>query len=239
MASPDGARVASVDSLERFRTSLQEFIFDARNAISEADAEVQRVLVWLERDRKFHWQQRLKKANEELVRAKSALFIKQNRISTKDRPPSAVDEKLAVKKWQAAVAEAEHRLRRIKHWSVHLGQEAARYKGAIAGLSAVLDRELPASVEMLKRAVASLEAYLHTKAPDLRALVEGIPTIEAVAASGGGSSTPSSAASGGHDLRSMLRRRTVTDAPESTADTAADATPESPSRTPPDREAEA
>ncbi|MGA0420902.1 MAG: hypothetical protein ACO3P9_12865, partial [Phycisphaerales bacterium] len=175
--------------------------------------------------------------NEERVRPKSALFIKQNRISSKDRPPSAVDEKLAVKKWQAAVAEAEHRLRRIKHWSVHLGQEAARYKGSVAGLSAVLDRELPASVEMLKRAVASLEAYLHTKAPDLRALVEGIPTIEAVVSSGSTTTTPP--AGGGNDLRSMLRRRTVTDAPESTADTAADAVPGSSSRTPPDREAEA
>ena len=177
MASPDGARVASIDSLERFRTSLQEFIFDARNALSEADAEVQRMLAWLERDRKFHWQQRLKKANEELVRAKSALFIKQNRISTKDRPPSAVDEKLAVKKWQAAVAEAEHRLRRIKHWSVHLGQEAARYKAATSSLAAVLERELPASAEMLKRAIAAIEQYLHTAAPDLRDLVAGIPAI--------------------------------------------------------------
>lgn len=208
MASPNGARVASIDSLERFRTGLQEFIFDARNALSEADAEVQRILVWLERDRKFHWQHRLKKAGEELVRAKSALFIKQNRISSKDRPPSAVDEKLAVKKWQGEVAEAEQRLRRIKHWSVHLGQEAARYKGAIAGLSAVLERELPASVEMLKRAIAALEAYLHTSAPDLRSLVEGIPTIEEVSAPGASVSAPTS---GGGDLRSMLRRRTIED----------------------------
>ncbi len=109
--------------------------------------------------------------------AQSALYRKQLTVSSKDRPPSAVDEKKALQKAQARLEEAETKIRRIKHWSVHLGQEAARYKAATSSLSAVFERELPASAEMLKRALAAIEQYLHTAAPDLRDLVAGIPAI--------------------------------------------------------------
>lgn len=173
----EGAGVTNLEALERFRAALLEFIHDASNALGEADSEVDRVQVWLEREQKIHWQQEHRRRSEEVARAKSALYRKQLTVSSKDRPPSAVDEKKALQRAQARLEEAEQKIRRIKHWSVHLGQEAARYKAATSSLAAVLERELPASAEMLKRAIAAIEQYLHTAAPDLRDLVAGIPAI--------------------------------------------------------------
>ena len=173
----EGAGITNLEAIERFRAALLEFIHDGANALGEADSEVDRVQIWLEREQKIHWQQEHRRRSEEVARAKSALYRKQLTVSSKDRPPSAVDEKKALQKAQSRLEESETKLRRIKHWSVHLGQEAARYKAATSSLAAVFERELPASAEMLKRALAAIEQYLHTAAPDLRDLVAGIPAI--------------------------------------------------------------
>ncbi len=179
--SPEGAGISNLEALERFRAAFLEFIHDASNALGEADTEVDRVQVWLDGDQKIHWQQEFRRRSEEVARAKSALYRKQLTVSSKDRPPSAVDEKKALKKAQARLEEAETKIKRIKHWSVNLGREAARYKAATSSLAAVLDRELPAAAETLKRAIAAIEQYLHTAAPDLRHLLGGIPTLEGAA----------------------------------------------------------
>lgn len=173
----EGAGITNLEAIERFRAALLEFIHDGANALGEADSEVDRVQIWLEREQKIHWQQEHRRRSEEVTRAKSALYRKQLTVSSKDRPPSAVDEKKALQKAQARLEESETKLRRIKHWSVQLGQEAARYKAATSSLAAVFERDLPASADMLKRALAAIEQYLHTAAPDLRDLVAGIPAI--------------------------------------------------------------
>jgi DNA repair exonuclease SbcCD ATPase subunit len=183
MAAPDAARVTSLESLERFRAGLLEFIDDARNALSEADSEVARLQVWLDGEQKIHWQQELRRRNEQVTRAKSELYRKQVTVSSKDRPPSAIDEKKALRRAEERLAEAEQKLRRIRHWSIHLGQESNRYRAAVASLSAALERDLPASAALLKRAILAIEAYLHTAPPDLRSLLDSIPTAEAPAAS--------------------------------------------------------
>jgi hypothetical protein len=208
----EGAGVTNLEALERFRASLLEFIHDAANALGEADSEVDRMQVWLERQQKIHWQQEHRRRSEEVTRAKSALYRKQLTVSSKDRPPSAVDEKKALQRAQARLEEAEQKIRRIKHWSVHLGQEAARYKAATSSLAAVLERELPASAEMLKRALAALEQYLHTAAPDLRALIAGIPEIGGVAVA------PTLASMRRVDTAETPRGEASTDAPATPAD---------------------
>lgn len=172
--SAEGAEVRNLESLERFRAGLLEFIHDGANALAEADSEVDRMQIWLERDQKIHWQHEHRRRSEEVARAKSALYRKQVTVSSKDRPPSAVDEKKALQKAQARLDEAEQKLRRIKHWSVALGQEAARYKAATAALGSVFERDLPLSAELLKRAITALEQYLHAAPPDLRALLGSI-----------------------------------------------------------------
>lgn len=183
MAAPDAARVTSLESLERFRAGLLEFIDDARNALSEADSEVSRLQVWLDGEQKIHWQQELRRRSEQVARAKSELYRKQVTVSSKDRPPSAIDEKKALRRAEERLAEAEQKLRRIRHWSIHLGQESNRYRAAVASLAATLDRDLPASAALLKRAILALEAYLHTAPPDLRTLLDSIPTAEEAPAS--------------------------------------------------------
>ncbi len=191
-ARQDAARVASIDSLERFRAGLLGFIDDARNTLSEADTELQRLQLWLDGDQKLHWQQELRRRSEEVARAKSALYRKQVTVSSKDRPPSAVDEKKALRRAEERLAEAEGKLRRIRHWSIHLASESNRYRGAVAPLAAAVERELPASAAMLKRAIAALEAYLHTSPPDLRSLLDSIPRAAETAPSmaRGGSEAP-------------------------------------------------
>lgn len=173
----EGAGITNLEAIERFRAALLEFIHDGANALGEADSEVDRIQIWLEREQKIHWQQEHRRRSEEVTRAKSALYRKQLTVSSKDRPPSAVDEKKALQKAQARLEESETKLRRIKHWSVQLGQEAARYKAATSSLAAVFERDLPASADMLKRALAAIEQYLHTAAPDLRNLIAGIPAM--------------------------------------------------------------
>ena len=70
------AHVDSVDALKEFRSALWKFADSANQSLSEADADLQRTLSWLEHDARAFWQGQIRRRTKELARAKEALSAK-------------------------------------------------------------------------------------------------------------------------------------------------------------------
>ena len=170
--SPERANVRSIDSIDRFRVKLVEFIDAGRGALSEAESDIEKTIGWLDRDRGPHWIRQIRKRQELVSRAKSELYRKQTQASAKDSRPSVVDEKRALRRAIERLEEAHRRQQATKRWTRALERELALYKGNVSSFSAVLDRELPHAVGLLKKMTENLEQYLALSPPDLSRLLE-------------------------------------------------------------------
>lgn len=190
------ARVTNLDALRDFKAALRSFAEDGTVALSEATSEAQRGLWYIANDCKAHWQRELKKRNEKLQQAKAELFKKQ--LETSDTRTSAVVERKNVAKWEAAVAQAEQKLLRIKYWTTAMEREFMLFKAGVQGLSNIIAGDLPTATARIERMIASLQDYIHLAAPSGASLKNIAPLDEdgqrpaASNAAGGSSAEPPS-----------------------------------------------
>ena len=163
MTEDGHARVLDLKSIEKFKGSLVEFGDTVKVALIEADSEIERTIVWLERDRIQHWRRQIQKRQELVTRAKSALYRKQMQGSEKDGRPSVVDEKVELARTLRHLKSAEERFQHTKQWRNRLEREYALYKGQIQSLSSMAEREVPMAVALLGKILEHLEAYTSGK----------------------------------------------------------------------------
>ncbi|HAW95200.1 MAG TPA: hypothetical protein DCX60_02890 [Phycisphaerales bacterium] len=159
MSEEGQARVLDLKSIEKFKGSMVEFGDTVKVALVEADSEIERAIVWLERDRIQHWRRQIQKRQELVTRAKSALYRKQMQGSEKDGRPSVVDEKVELARSLRQLKSAEERLEHTKRWRNRLEREYAMYKGHIQPLSSMAERDVPMAVTLLGKILEHLEAY--------------------------------------------------------------------------------
>jgi hypothetical protein len=163
MTEDGNARVLDLKSIEKFKGSLAEFGDTVKIALIEADSEIERVIVWLDRDRIQHWRRQIQKRQELVTRAKSALYRKQMQGSEKDGRPSVVDEKVELARANRHLKSAEERLQHTKSWRNRLEREYALYKGQVQSLSGMAERSVPMAVVLLGKMLEHLEAYVSGK----------------------------------------------------------------------------
>ena len=154
------ARVDSIDSLKTFRVALIKFGEEANAALASADAEMLRVIGWLERDQVSFWQMQIRKRQEGLERAQEALRMKKLFPDASGRFPTPVEEEKAVRKWKAALEEAQTKLANCKKYVRLLQREIMNYKGGVQRFSTWVHAEVPNAVARLDRMVGKLEAYV-------------------------------------------------------------------------------
>lgn len=160
MSSDQTARVLDLKSIERFKAALAEYGDSVKTGLLEADSEIERAIVWLERDRLGYWKRQIQRRSEELAMAKSALFRKETQGSAKDGRPSVVDEKLALEKAKRRLHSAEERFQACRRWRTRLEREYATYKGHIQPLASASERGIPEALALLNRILEHLEAYV-------------------------------------------------------------------------------
>ena len=155
-----GARVDSIDALKVFRVALVKFGEEANAALASAEAELQRTVGWLERDQMSYWTFQLRKRQEGLSRAQEALRQKKIFPDAAGRFPTPVEEEKAVRKWKAAVEEAELKLANCRKYARLLQKAIMDYKGGVQRFAADVQVETPNAVARLDRMVEKLEAYV-------------------------------------------------------------------------------
>src|SRR5688572_28030126 len=136
------ARITSLDALESFRAALIVFLSTARRSADEVVEQVKRVRLWLQQDQRLHWEGQIRRRRKLLDLAKQELFSA--RLSGLRMSTTAQEN--AVRKAEAAVAEAEEKLRNVKRWSRDFDHMVDPMVKRLEGLRYYLDYDLPKGV---------------------------------------------------------------------------------------------
>lgn len=106
------ARITSIEALNDFKASLIVYLEKAGRILDDVSDDVVRTRVWLETDRNLHWKRQVHLREKELARAEQELLTA--RLS--DMPEAIKARRMAVNKAKSLLAEAEHRLARVRQW---------------------------------------------------------------------------------------------------------------------------
>jgi hypothetical protein len=151
--------------------SVVEFIDAGRVSITEADSDLDRNIIWLEREQVPYWTRQIRKRQEMVTRAKSDLYRKQMQSGANDGRASVVDEKVALQRAVRRLDEAQSKLQVTRKWTRKLQQQRITFKAAMSGFSVTVDHDLPHAVGLLKKITENLESYLNLSPPDLHRLI--------------------------------------------------------------------
>jgi hypothetical protein len=155
-----GARVQSVDALERFRAALGVFREEAGVALGEVSAELTRFSDWLEHDQLDYWKQELRRREDQVVEARLELSRCLSATLDPERTPSCHDEKKRLQRAKERVVAAETRLGAVRHWIGQVRQAIVEYRGRTEALAAALESDLPVAAAQLDRLMARIDDYL-------------------------------------------------------------------------------
>jgi len=161
------ANVRSVEALKDFKNALIAYAEEARNALNGVDMDVRRTRDWLERDQLSYWQNQVKKRNEQVSQARADLFRRQISQSGSGSV-SDTDQKEALRLAITRLRQAEEKVEKVRRWQPILQHAISEYNSAARPLGDRIAGDLVASLALLDRMVASLDAYMAIKAPTLR-----------------------------------------------------------------------
>ncbi|MFM8640467.1 MAG: hypothetical protein ACKOEL_07525 [Planctomycetota bacterium] len=156
----DQVKVADIETIARFRAALVQAAETFGLALEEAEGDIERTVVWLQTERPDTWRRRIRKAQDEVVACKGALYRKQEIKATPEARPSVVDERKALERAQRRLEHAEEKLRATKRWANELPRQMAIFKGALSTMHVLLDRDMPRMNAMMRRMEEHLDDYL-------------------------------------------------------------------------------
>jgi hypothetical protein len=159
------AHVTSVEALESFRASLITFLTKARPTLEESRQEVLRTRLWLESDRRVHWEAEVRRRHRRLEEARQELFSA--RVSSL-QSESAVQQ-LAVQRAKVSLAEAEEKLARVKRWNREFENRTDPLTRQVDHVVGFVTTDMARAVAYLTEAIQTLEAYTDVMAPGVAA----------------------------------------------------------------------
>ena len=151
------ARVTSIEALEAFRPVLVAFTEETATALLSAESDAGRTAQWLRGDMIPYWKKEVRVRNEDLVRAKSKLTVKQHEKEDDER--TTVDERKAVEKAKRRLAAAEEKLEKSRRWVRRLEKSQDDFRGAIGAFKTLIDQQMPRAVARLDHSITTLDAY--------------------------------------------------------------------------------
>ena len=152
------ADVKAIESLREARAAVADFRDTVRVALSEAQSEAQRVLWWVQQDRKGYWKHEIRRRTEKVAEARSELY--RAKLAAMDPQASCFEQKKLLQRAEDRLAEAEQKMRNVEKWARVLDREVLLFKGQCQSLGRAVDAELPLADGKLKMMHDQLEAYL-------------------------------------------------------------------------------
>lgn len=162
MPNPGQAQVRSVDALEAFRSCLLVYLEKVRPVVDEISSDLRRTLLWMETDRRVHWEREVRRRSQALEQAQQALLSA--RLAT-FREATMVEQQ-AVHQARRALDEAQDKLRRLRRWVLEFGPRTDALARQLNALESMLHQDLPKAVAQLTELIGHLEAYAALRRPD-------------------------------------------------------------------------
>ena len=159
MADAGSADVRSTEALMRFHRALVRFGEEVDSALAEAESEIGRLRMWLEREQPAALELEMRRVHDRLERAKEALRFKQNFKGPAGERQSVVDEQKMVKVLTGQMEELQLKYRNTKKHAATFDQAVSLYRGQVQGLATALASDVPGAVSALRQYVALLSEY--------------------------------------------------------------------------------
>lgn len=185
-------RVADVATIEAFRASVLTACDAFRSALDDAGQEVSQTVRWVQQEQVPGWKRRIRKCQDEVVAAKSALYRKTEIKATADSQPSVVDERKALERAIARLRSAEEHLRLSERWAVELPRQGIVYQGAIEPMRSVAEHDVPRLANLLGRLSERLAEYLQ-RAEGTASLAALLADLDSIRRDGEAAEAPRSA----------------------------------------------
>ena len=163
MSTP--ANVHSLEAIDALRMALVSFIDQVSEALAELDAEMRRMLEWLEHDRPRYWRTQVRLSIDRVHEAQQALH-RCLMFPIAGERPSCREERAALKKAQARQAYCEEKAERVRHWQRTVQHELFEYQGRISQLVRLVEIDVPQAIGVLHKIVRRLEEYQSVRAAD-------------------------------------------------------------------------
>lgn len=158
------AHVDSIDALKELRTALWKFVEASNQSVSEAEADLQRTLNWLEHDARSYWVNQIARRKQAVMEARQARSAKKAFRRHDGSRPSAIEEEKALARAQQRLEEAESKVERVRQCALLLQREGHQYRGLMQRFIALLQVEVPTAAGYLDGLIRSLEGYAHGEA---------------------------------------------------------------------------
>ena len=156
------ARVESLDSLQAFKVALVKFAETSMVALSDAESEVSRTMMWLENEQTAHWQNQIRKRAQVVERCREALRSKKIFKDAFGRQQSTIDEEKALRRAVVSLEEAEQKLANTRKYINVMRREQQNYKGGVQRFQTCVEADVPAAIAQLSGMLNTLREYVAT-----------------------------------------------------------------------------
>lgn len=178
-----GANIRDTKAILDAKAVIVKAARSMASVLEESQADSERFAMWLSGEAQAGWERQVRLRTTRLNEARSELMRKQMQPTADGRPPSTVDERKAVSRAEAALASAEDRLRRTRHWVMEYQRVLANFRAGMGSLGTFVDQVAPSAVAALNRMAESVDAYLAAQASPIVDLSTSDATPKDAAAS--------------------------------------------------------
>ncbi|MEN0111732.1 MAG: hypothetical protein AAF805_13520 [Planctomycetota bacterium] len=158
------ADVRSIDAIARVRDELARFALRGSDGVDELEAEIRRVLDWVEHDRPAYWKLRVRKAYDAVGEAKAELH-RCLMYPINDENRSCTEQRQALKKAEAHLRHCRDKQERVREWAQKLRHELHEYHGRVSKLKRLIEVDTPRAVALADRSLDAIERYLTASGP--------------------------------------------------------------------------
>lgn len=154
------AKIEDLDVIKSLKRALWKFAETANVALTDAEGEMSRALMWLETEQRAYWDGQLRKRSDAVERCKEAVRMKKLFKDSSGRTPSAVDEEKALRIAIQRLEEAGQKQVNVKKHTHKLRKEILMYKGHVQRFTTSVQNELPVASAQLDSLLDRLHQYL-------------------------------------------------------------------------------
>ena len=179
------AHVTSIDAIAALGVALRNFEDQSTRALLSIDEQAQGALQWLEHDAPAYWRAQIRQRYDDVARTRTALETCRLR-QVADNRPACLEEIAAHRTAQRRVREAEEKVEVVRRWAQQVREQTDEYRGRIMQLRLCLERDVPRTLALIDRTVATLDSYADRSPDPAAAATETTPPEKAQSGLEGG-----------------------------------------------------
>jgi hypothetical protein len=159
------ADVKSLDTLAFVKAALASYAHETGGALDEIELEGRKAVDYITVDRAAYWKAEVRRCGDMVNQAIKDLEHCRAFKKVGDNQPSCAEEKKALEKARAKLANAERKAEAVRRWTPVVLQQFRETCVRLVHFREVIDVDCPRAIARVERMLRSLEAYGQMSSP--------------------------------------------------------------------------